>query len=119
MTSTLQEKVYPLYSNTPPVLSEMMQAQIGMLQALVDTYAELNLVDATKIVLSVIGSGQQPQLAINTAAVNLKWQAASQGLVIHDTDANIIAQAITNTVLESVQKAVNAPQQVEPVAQAA
>ncbi len=112
MSTALVDKVIPLFNAPAPTLYTLLQANIEMLNGLVTKFSALDLSEPTTLALATIAGGQQPQAAIQSAAVLVKAQAMSLGTDITDMEANVIAQAVTNGVLSAIQTAVS----VQPVA---
>jgi hypothetical protein len=109
MSTALVDKVIPLFKAPAPSLYTLLQANIEMLNGLVTKFSALDLTEPTTLALATIAGGQQPQAAIQSAAVLIKAQALSLNIDITDQDANVIAQAVTNGVLSAIQVAVSAP----------
>ena len=109
MSNALFDKASPLLTAPVPALSTLLQSNIDMLNELVAKYSVLDLTEPTKTSLAVIIGGGQPPAAISAAAVLVKTQAKSQGVEIDEASASVIAQAITNGVLNAIQVAVSAP----------
>jgi len=116
MSNQLFEKASPLFAAPVPALPTLMQAQVDMLTNLVAKFSGLDLTKATTTALAIIIGGQQPNTAIAAASVLVKAQAKEQGVEIEDQDANVIAQAVTNGVLASIQLSITAQVAASPAA---